>query len=604
MKSFQLVCFYLIIMANWSSNFVLSAPVNSQDFDFHLKEPVFDYTVTESPKLNPVSLFYDFKLNLDVMGRVFEFLFSPEDDENFIQIASSIKIVSKSFYSAVQFYMENFLRTIKCVEKSDPSVLSALCLVFGGKAFKTAFSGLKNRSIDLKDLIEIGHSFNYKSFNPQIRCSLKYLSSLIHHPNPFDHTGIAWINRAVDRVFLINHLPYSAEMYLLAGVFDQVKFFGGICEIKDDPQILDMFFNRFITISHSQLTSLQMIQISVEKGNVRVLEKLLEILPADIFESPSNDFLEILINQNLFSLRLLQLTIENNNKLSIDGALRACLNRKNYEIFEIILDHYVFNDLKWLGCKYLLSRKGVDHHLRYDHHYFIDNFFKSQVDTLIFPLLMPIFDLGQAHFKQIFKILIELEEFDFSEPQNIENSLIFHCISSTEDYLELLPEDASHFLFGNNGKISHIRDVTEIQPNQIKLLLSRSRSPLDLLYFASKFDDIKVVSELLPLFDINGIINVTLDEIVLTPTIVPNIFLVLKSAESWTLLQLAIIFKRLALIELIFKDKRFDPNQLKFKVANRWTASQLITQITRFQSESPYFNHSAHELEQISELFK
>jgi hypothetical protein len=73
-------------MANWSSNFVLSAPVNSQDFDFHLKEPVFDYTVTESPKLNPVSLFYDFKLNLDVMGRVFEFLFSPEDDENFIQI--------------------------------------------------------------------------------------------------------------------------------------------------------------------------------------------------------------------------------------------------------------------------------------------------------------------------------------------------------------------------------------------------------------------------------------------------------------------------------------------------------------------------------------
>jgi hypothetical protein len=107
----------------------------------------------------------------------------------------------------------------------------------------------------------------------------------------------------------------------------------------------------------------------------------------------------------------------------------------------------------------------------------------------------------------------------------------------------------------------HIRDVTKF-------------SPLDLLYFVWKFDDIKVVSELLPLFDINGIINVTLD------------------------------FKRLALIEIIFKDKRFDPNQLKFKVANRWTASQLITQITRFESESPYFYHSAHELEQISELFK
>jgi hypothetical protein len=142
------------------------------------------------------------------------------------------------------------------------------------------------------------------------------------------------------------------------------------------------------------------------------------------------------------------LTIENKNTLSIGGALRACLNRKNLEIFEIILDHYVFNDLKLLGRKYLFSRKGDDYHLSYDHHYFIDNFFKSQVDTLIF-------DLGQAHFKQIFKILIELEEFDFSEPQNIENSLIFHCISSSEDYLDLLPEDASHFLFGNNGKISH-----------------------------------------------------------------------------------------------------------------------------------------------------
>ena len=634
MISFQRLIFYLILLTNWSFNPTLSADVVAEveelaevsnqvgneilDLKLLNNPAVFDYQVTEplnQQPLNRKDLIDNFRINLDLLLHFMEFIFDTDEPDNFIEIYSFMK-VSKTFYSAAKIFMSTRLSGFKCTDKSNPAILTAFCVVFGNKRFQGHFSGLKGRPIDFKDLLEIGYSANYRNGNVQIRLALNHLRNFAHHPDSlafseYDHfpvdesSQIIWLNRASDRVFRFNQLPYSAEMYFLSNVFSQQAFFDGICEIKDNPQLVSALIDRFFSIPNLYSTIFEFISISVEKGNILVLEKLLEIASVtsasvDIFDSHLNNFLEILINKNLFSLRLLELS--RSNKFAMEKSLLASLKRKNIQFFMQILNHYDFEDLKWGGCKYLLSREN-DILSFYNHRYFVNTFIISGVDITIYPLLMPIFDLRQVQFKEIFKRLTSLEEYDFGEPTSIENSLIYHCLMSNENYLELLPSDVSHFVVGYDERIAHVREVVNLQPHQIKLLLSHSRNPVNLLYFTGTHFDTTIVSELIHLFDINKINYVYLSEISLKP-LLRNSFSGLNNIRDWPLLHLAIVYQKINLIEMIVSDKRFNRNQLKFKLGNRWTAMELADEIIRFDQQSPYLFPIAHQLEKVSELFK
>lgn len=625
-QRFQRLLFYLTILSNWSFKLILAANLipEEQDIqvldnvvqsdsvspDFKLIESVFDYQVREavsSQPLNVNSLVNHFKLNLDLLKVVFEFLFDPESVEN----AFSLMPVSKTFLSAARFYMKTLLKGLPY--GSDESLLPALFTVFGSKRFKEAFAGIINRPIIFKDLLEIGHSFNYDNPSDITRRALNHLRTSTHHPNSlafseYDHFQTdmhVWTHRAFDRLFRFNQLPYAAEMYLRANVFTPLAFFEGICEIKDNPELVDRLLERYFSIPDANMDMGQLITASVDKGNVLVLEKLLllEVFSAsrmEVLNSAMNDFLESLISKNLFSTLLLELS--RSNEFSIEMALFASLKRKNLNMFQQILNSYDFDNLKWLGCKYLLSR-GDNVSSFYNHRYFVDKFIKAHVDIDIFPLLMPIFDLNQVHFIEIFKKLTKMDEYDFSEPQIIEKSLIFHCAMSTANYLELLPADASQLLVSYNGRISHIRDAVNLQPGQVRFLISHSSNPVNLLYFTGKYDGTRIVSEFLHLFDLNRTIRISLNHIALNP-ILPNSLSSLKTANEWTLLQLAIIFHKINLIEFIVRDGRFNRSQLEFRAANRWTAIQLADEIIRFESESPYLFPCAHELERVAQLLK
>ena len=277
---FQRLVFHLMILMNWTltfnsvfsaetENFNLEEQINQKFLDLKLSDSVFDYQVdepVEPDQNNSNNLIYNFKLNFDVMFKVFEFIFDPNFSENFIKIISLLK-VSKSFHYVVQFYMKNvILKTIKCNEISlNSSILPALCIVFGGEKFKIEFSGLKNLKINFKDLIEIGHSANFKNLNYQIITSLNHLSKTIYTNPPFkipifeelETWKRYWIKGVIDRVFRFNQLFYSAEMYLSIRILNHETFFNGICEIKENPEILNKFLNRFLLISNLRTSSFQ-----------------------------------------------------------------------------------------------------------------------------------------------------------------------------------------------------------------------------------------------------------------------------------------------------------------------------------------------------------
>lgn len=270
--------------------------------------------------------------------------------------------------------------------------------------------------------------------------------------------------------------------------------------------------------------------------------------------------------------------------------------------FLLVLDDYTFNDLKWTGCKYLLSRTN-DAVSFYDHEYFVYNFFTDSVDTSLYPLLMPIFDLDQDHFKEIFVKLINLEEYDFSEIQSLDKSLLCHCLSSSASYLELLHDYISLFYFESSGQKLHVFENTSIPVSQRILLVEKFKNPIDLLYLFELPENMRLLSENIHHVDINKTLKTTLNQI-FRSLVLPNSLVFLKSVTTWKPIHLAIIFQNVELSLLILKDSRFDRTQLNNRISDRITVFELVDCLINFQNQSPYHYYSAIELEKVAEFLK
>lgn len=621
-------CLKLTFSAN--NNFVDNIDELENDIDIDLDSNTVDslpdfqliktsYPLDDEPlqQLESFSLndnFDDFRLNFDLILKVMEFLFSSEQlngsFSDLAQITSFMK-VSKTFYSAGQYFMKDSLRNFKFNEKFDKNLVSSLFVLLSNRKFQEIFAVLKGRTVILHDLIEIAMAAYYKSEDETFHRALRHVFNLSHHPeslafNELEHYETRfsdpwiWIRRSYDRVFRFNQLPYSAEMYLESGVLAPMEFFNGVSsEIKVDGPLLQMFMNRILKTFPPALFGL-MISKAIENNNIPVLEHLLPVAPVSLFQE-DNNFLETLIIKNLFSPSLLNLSKD--NPISLDKALKAALSRKNLAVFMDILNVYDFDrfkNLKWEGCKYLLSR-SEKHHLYYNHRFFVDNYIRDNSDIDLFPLLMPIFDLSSVLFKEIFKRLVDLNDYDFEEPKHFDSSLIFHSIKSSENYLELIPRDATHLFIGNNGRLSHVRESINLQPNQVRFLLEHSKNPLEMLYFSYTSSDLNIVREMMHLFDINRHFVISLGQIALNP-IVPNNLSFLRQTINANLLQLAVIYQRTSLVELIVRHPKFNPTEIKFRLSGRLNVIELTEALIYYESESPYLFPCAHELERVAEM--
>ena len=208
-----------------------------------------------------------------------------------------------------------------------------------------------------------------------------------------------------------------------------------------------------------------MISSAVERRNLVVLNFLLDKVEGEIPEFiTQNAFLVSLVSGNVLYPRLLEMS--RGNDAIMDRSPESSPLKQKFGHFHRPARCLRFRQSKWHGCKYLLSRRD-DHQSSYDHDYFVKTFVADNADNDIF-LLMPIFNLSQVHFKEIFRKLVNINVYDFMESQKIESSLIYHVATSTEDYFRLLPKDVTFLFINYSNRLSHIKDIVHFTPERTR----------------------------------------------------------------------------------------------------------------------------------------
>lgn len=578
--------------------------------NFHLPEQVFDFGLSVNEE--PIKIFQPFpedieKLNFDLILRILNFLFLDNYDHQELAQIYHILGASKTLNRAGELFILMRLSPFKFAGKS-PQLNSALLVALSG--LENRFPGLLNRPIEIKDLLEISMAAKFDDYDdPVLLRAFEHLHNSLHGTESsarqeFDfyrlraNDPLIWLPRASDRIFRFNQLPYAAEIYLTSGLLTPFTYFNGILDISNEKVL--PFLRRIL--AHPEASSLlrPMISSAVERRNLVVLNFLLDkVEGADTEFITQNAFLVSLVSGNVLYPRLLEMS--RGNDAIMDRSLKAALSNKNLGIFTALLDAYDFGSLKWHGCKYLLSRRD-DHQSSYDHDYFVKTFVADNADNDIFPLLMPIFNLSQVHFKEIFRKLVNINVYDFMESQKIESSLIYHVATSTEDYFRLLPKDVTFLFINYSNRLSHIKDIVHFTPERTRNHLIQFKNPLDLLYFSTSASDLNILTGCISLFNLNRHHLIKLDQIALTP-ILPNNLNFLRQVNEWTLIHLAIVFQLFGLIELILNQPSFNRAELKFQLGERIDAVQLIDELIRFQSESPYLFPYAHQLEELAEKY-
>lgn len=591
-------------------NPVAQAPVLPANFvlpTFRLTGEVYDFDIPhiEEPFCISHTFSESFSLNIYLVLHIFEFLFQDASTHQEMAHILQITRTAKIFYLAGHIFMALHLRPFKVDGKSF-TLNSALFVSLSG--LKERFSGLLNRPIKIQDLLEIVMAAKLQIYNdPTILKALRYLHDAVHGTEAFAinefgifrESRVSWLPRAFNRIFRYNQLPYAAEMYLRSGFLSNKNYFINLLDMN--PNSVKPLLERFLAIPQLTVTFAFMIGNAVGKKNLYVLNFLLakfEIENASFIEN--SNFLIYLVRKNALSAKLLELS--RGNQRLMEASLDVALGNKNLEIFTALLEAYDFESLKWLGCRYLLSRRD-DHVFFYNHQFFVDTFIADNEDIDIYPLLMPIFNLSLVHFKEIFIKIVQLNDYDFSEPKEAALSLFYHVVLSTENYLSLLPSDVTMMFRTFNDSLAHVREIATFTPESIRNLFEKFKNPLDLLYFSSIFSDLRIIAGSIHLFDLNRHFVVRLHEIGLTPFI-PDNLIFLKQVKEWNLIHLAIVFHRTELIEMILNQPTFDRMELRFKIGNRFSALELVDEFIRFQSESPYLFPCAYQLENVSELFK
>ena len=575
---------------------------------FHLMEEVYDFRIfdaNDSPAItqfSPVSL--SFPLSLDLIFYIFEFLFQANTNHRELAQIRHILETSKSLYNTGHLFMALQLRPFKFCYK-PASLHSALFVAASG--LERQFSGIVNRPIAMEDLLEIIMAAKFDIYNePFLNRALGYLHGAVHGGkcSAVGEFGVyrerradplLWFKRAFRRIFCLNQLPYSAEMYLTSGFLTPTGYFRNILDM--DPCMVEPFLKRFLAIPELDVTFEFMLSRAVDKGNVPVLDLILvNTANVDISVIDRSNHLITLVGKNALSVRLLALS--RGNERLMEASLDAALYKKNFEIFTALLEAYDFNNSKWIGCKYLLDRRD-DRDYFYDHELFMDKFIKDRVDIDVFPLLMPVFSLAHVHFKEIFQKLVHLDTYDFMEPKAAQHSLIYHVALSTENYFALLPADVTMLYINCNDKLAHVKSIIpRFDPGIIENILRKFKNPLDLLYYSSTSAELQLLAEQLHIFNLNQSIFTALSRIGMSPKL-PVELNFLRQVKEWKLIHLAIVFQRTGLIELILLDPEFDRHALNFKLGGQIDALELTAEIVRLQCESPYFSICAHPLESI-----
>lgn len=448
-----------------------------------------------------------------------------------------------------------------------------------------------------------------------------------------------WILRAFNRVFRYNTLPYAGEMYLQFGKMGQDDFFLGICEVSHlntEGTLTLKLLKRFLKIE-PKFPLNKMISKSVAKGTVFFVELILSQViyetelssqssESSLFSSVDNNFLEILINRKLFSTKLFELC--RHNFIAMERALEISFKTHQLEIFSFLLNHLDLSMLnqKWSGCHYILTRTeiGNENIYGFDSNYFRKTFLsyseienETNWDIYVFPLLMPNFNLNAQVFFEIFQILINFLEFNFSKPQPISKNLIFSCVQSEIIfYLESIPLGFSYFSFGYNDNLIHVTNfhfTKSLSKRQFEILISRSNNPLDLLFFIETFDNVQLfvstscnqqLNSIFHNFPINEHFNLSLSQIDLKLELSSEFENLRSVPNVWNLLQLAVVYKKFSLIELLVNDQKFDKSQLNFVVANQFRAIDLAVGLENWVSQSPYNYFVSVEINNIVTLLK
>jgi hypothetical protein len=545
-----------------------------------------------------------FSLNSDLTQHIMEFLYS-KDCRNTIEIFSFLK-VSKSFYSTGIKYMDKCLRAILTDGKADPSIKTALFVIFSDADFNSILRPILYREIRLNDLVEIIMSRVFRIRKPPVLAALVHLFKTLTHPSSptYDHllyfSGMDWSNwilKSFDRTFLFDFLPVSLDAYLNSGIITPVQYFQGICSCKDELSKIEIFLQRASLLPSSSLSEAQKIQISCKSGNIVILEHLIPSMSAQCFDDRDNNFLELLIRKKMFSFSLF--IASSGNSFAMERALQALYDMNNLEMFLFVLKSLnlsFFPNNKWLGCFYLLSRRN-DPSSFFDLKYFQDTFLADFDNSLhVYPNLMPNFNLSDPIFKDIFKKLVSLPQYSYSSAQNEKISLIVHCIKSSEDYLNLLPPFAHHAYIGLGGKSLCISENVHFQKEHRNILLANTRNPLNLLYYLEYFSDIDNVLPNFSRFDINAIFLISVSQIALSISLPPPLYQLFPQTE-WNLLGLAILFEKHLLIKLIIECASFDARHLDFRIADSFTLIEIAQNIIQYFGESPYDYLRAHEMQ-------
>ena len=588
----------------------------------------------------------------DVFFHVMKFLYSTSTSES-INTENIVHVlqINKFFYHHGHQYIEHHLKFINTpLRRFHKSVSVALFKALPQRILDVNLRRLKEHfvRINLNDLVEILMAIHFKSNDVILKRSLLHLFKMsnisnLHELDPFKQSNWElWILRAFDRVFRYNPLPYAGEMYLKFGKVRQVDFFLGICEVSllnTEGTLTLKLLERFLEIE-PKFPLAQLISMSVTKGTVYLVELILSQVidetESSLFSSPDNIFLEVLINRKLFSTKLFELC--RHNYIAMEKALEISFKTRQLEIFLFLLNHLdlLMLNQKWSGCLYILTRTeiGNENILGFDSEYFQKTFLLSHqinnseidhnlnYDIYMFPLLMPNFNLNSQVFFDIFQILINFPEFNFTQPQPISKSLIFSCVQSEINfYLESIPLGFSYFAIGLKNRLNHVTNChlisdfsnKSLSKRQVEILISRSTNPLDLLYFIETFDNVQLFmsisyhqqsNSIFHNFPINEHFNLSLSQIDLKLDMSSEFENLRSVPYVWNLLQLAVVYKKFSLIEILVNDQKFDKSQLNFVVANQFRAIDLAVKLENWYSQSPCNFLVSYEMNRVVTLLK